>query len=110
MASILLPILENLAKSNNIEYHFLLLPQAIAVNFSYMFPAASPSNAIVYSYGYLKLSEMVVSGIVVKVFALLVLFLSTTWLNAIFVSNPVNSTTTTLEMLTTIGVEPVQLF
>lgn len=37
----------------------MLLPQAIAVNFSYMFPAAAPSNAVVFAGGHLTLKDMV---------------------------------------------------
>jgi di/tricarboxylate transporter len=38
----------------------MLLPQAIAVNFSYMLPAASSSNAVVFGTGYLTLKDMVI--------------------------------------------------
>ena len=71
MASIILPILERLvrkqiqeigewnyhlkslflkAKINKIDYHYLLVPQALTVNFSFMFPAAAPTNAMVRMY------------------------------------------------------------
>ena len=59
MASIMLPILDSLAETNHISYYYVLLPQAIAVNFSYMFPAAAPSNAVVFAGGYLTLKDMV---------------------------------------------------
>ena len=41
----------------------MLLPQAIAVNFSYMLPAASSSNAVVFGTGYLTLKDMVIKNI-----------------------------------------------
>ncbi len=44
MVSILLPILDKLALSYDIDYHFLIIPVAIAVNFSYAFPAAGKEN------------------------------------------------------------------
>ena len=44
MVSILLPILDKLALSYDIDYHFLVIPVAIAVNFSYAFPAAGKEN------------------------------------------------------------------
>jgi len=40
MVSILLPILDKLAVGYDIDFHYLLVPLAIAVNFSYAFPAA----------------------------------------------------------------------
>ena len=62
MASILLPILDKLAQSYNIDYHYLTMPMAIAVNLSYALPAAAATNAIVFSCGYLKLKDMVNSA------------------------------------------------
>ena len=47
------------AKKNVIDYHYLLVPQALTVNFSFMFPAAAPTNALVFACGYLKLKDMV---------------------------------------------------
>lgn len=86
----------------------MLLPQAIAVNFSYMLPAASSSNAVVFGTGHLTLKDMVITvclknrffeliikyfficiklinGLILKIVGLGILFLgSTTWLLAIF--------------------------
>lgn len=41
------------------SYYFLLLPQSIAINLSYMFPSATPSQALVFGIGYVKLKDMV---------------------------------------------------
>lgn len=88
MASIILPILERLARINQIEYHYLLVPQALTVNFSFMFPAAAPTNAMVFASGFLQLKDMIISGLILKLFGLSLLFLaSNTWLGWIFVED-----------------------
>ncbi|CAF0823698.1 unnamed protein product [Brachionus calyciflorus] len=109
MASIMLPILDSLAETYGYSYYYVLLPQAIAVNFSYMFPAAAPSNAVVFAGGYLTLTDMIKTGIILKLFAFIVLFLAShTWLELIFKIPDIptinNSTTliTTTEFITEI--------
>ena len=47
------------AFDKKISYFFILTPQTIAVNLSYMFPSAAAPNAIVFGVGYLKLKDMV---------------------------------------------------
>jgi hypothetical protein len=47
------------AYDKKISYFFILTPQTIAVNLSYMFPSAAAPNAIVFGVGYLKLKDMV---------------------------------------------------
>ena len=37
----------------------LVIPGAMGCSFAFMLPVATPPNAIVYSYGYLRISEMV---------------------------------------------------
>lgn len=47
------------AKDKNISYFFMLIPSAMSVNLSYMFPSATPSNAIVFGVGHIKIKDMV---------------------------------------------------
>jgi hypothetical protein len=50
MVSILLPILDKLAEAYDIDYHYLIVPVAIAVNFSYAFPAAGKCWTLVMAF------------------------------------------------------------
>ena len=59
MTSILLPILDSIAKTSKISYYYLLISQTIAVNFSYMIPASTPSNVLVFADSSIKLKDMV---------------------------------------------------
>jgi hypothetical protein len=39
-----------------------MFPTAVATSFAYMLPVATPPNAVVFSYGYLKVIDMVCYG------------------------------------------------
>ncbi|MFH4977700.1 hypothetical protein AB6A40_004409 [Gnathostoma spinigerum] len=64
VASIFVPIAINLARRLRLNPLYLALPSAITPSFAFMFPMATPSNAIVYSTGLLKMWEMAVCGII----------------------------------------------
>ena len=47
-ASILLPVLKNIAIQLKLNPLYLMLPVVLSCNYTFMFPASSPTNAIVY--------------------------------------------------------------
>jgi sodium-dependent dicarboxylate transporter 2/3/5 len=59
MASIFIPIADRLARDNGINPIYYLLPVPASVSLAFMFPIATPSNALVMSSGYIKLKDMV---------------------------------------------------
>ena len=38
---------------------YLMYPSAIATSFAFMLPVATPPNAVVFSYGYVRVIDMV---------------------------------------------------
>ena len=38
---------------------YFMLPAAVATSFAFMLPVATPPNTIAFSYGYLKVTDMV---------------------------------------------------
>ena len=104
MISILMPILDKLAEDYKIFDIFLLLPLAIAVGYGVILPIASPSNAVLYTSGYLTIKDMVISGIILKLFALVVMYVfSNTLLFVLFedTSLVTNNTTALYDMIAT---------
>ncbi|XP_067655674.1 solute carrier family 13 member 2-like [Haliotis asinina] len=84
-ASLLLPIMGNLAASLNMNPLFLMFPCVIATSFAFMLPVATPPNAIVFANGYIKVADMAIAGLGMNVMCVLVLALATnTWGDAYF--------------------------
>lgn len=112
-ATLFLPIAGKLAI--NLEMHplYLMIPVAIAASFAFLLPVGTPPNAIVFSTGYLKVSDMVIAGAVVNIVSVLFLvvamnlwivpFYGLTTIPPGFLKN-VTTTTTAALLNTTTGI------
>ncbi|KAK7089073.1 hypothetical protein V1264_024937 [Littorina saxatilis] len=84
-ASLLLPILGQLAVNLNMNPLYLLFPCAISASFAFMLPVATPPNTIVFATGHLEVKDMVIAGSVLNVVCVLVVSLAAnTWGMAYF--------------------------
>ncbi|XP_021377611.1 solute carrier family 13 member 5-like isoform X2 [Mizuhopecten yessoensis] len=84
-ASLLMPIVFELAITTGIHPLYLMISTALACSFAFMLPVATPPNAIVFSTGYLTIPDMALSGCVMNVLAVMVLTAAiNTWGAAIF--------------------------
>jgi solute carrier family 13 (sodium-dependent dicarboxylate transporter), member 2/3/5 len=78
------------------------LPLTISTSYAFMLPVATPTNAVVFGTGYITIKDLFVSGLVLKVLGIFVLFFSTAWLQLIFadtliiINNNYNVTSTTI--------------
>ncbi|XP_078278779.1 solute carrier family 13 member 2-like isoform X2 [Rhinoraja longicauda] len=78
--SLFIPILVAMAARININPLYVMLPCTLCASFAFMLPVATPPNAIVFSYGYLKVSDMVRAGFMVNLIGVLVISLAiNTW-------------------------------
>uniref|UniRef100_A0A8C5P7W3 Solute carrier family 13 member 5 n=1 Tax=Leptobrachium leishanense TaxID=445787 RepID=A0A8C5P7W3_9ANUR len=65
-ATLFLPILASMAQSINVNPLYIMIPCTLSTSFAFMLPVATPPNAIVFSYGHLRVSDMVKTGIMMN--------------------------------------------
>ncbi|KAK7482265.1 hypothetical protein BaRGS_00026508 [Batillaria attramentaria] len=84
-ATLLLPILTQLAIELSIHPLYLLLPATIATSYAFMLPVSNPPNAIVFATNHLTVTDMIKSGWVLNMLGVLVVNLAiNTWGMAYF--------------------------
>ncbi len=67
---LVLPILQSASVVLDIKPAFLMVPATLAASCAFMFPVATPPNAIVFGSGKVKVFEMVRVGFLVNVMAI----------------------------------------
>ncbi|KAM6896165.1 solute carrier family 13 member 4 [Lycodopsis pacificus] len=78
--TVFLPILSALSETLQINPLHTLIPATMCVSFGVMLPVGNPPNAIVFSYGHVKISDMVKAGFGVNLIGVAVVMLAiTTW-------------------------------
>ncbi|KAM9451033.1 solute carrier family 13 member 5a [Clarias gariepinus] len=70
-ATLFLPILASMSQSIGINPLYVMIPCTLSASFAFMLPVATPPNAIVFSFGYLKVSDMAKTGIVMNIIGIL---------------------------------------
>ncbi|CAK5119437.1 unnamed protein product [Meloidogyne enterolobii] len=66
-ASIFIPMVASIAIAQNMNPLIYVLPVTFASSFTFMFPAGTPPNAIVFSAKILHVSDMILGGLVLKI-------------------------------------------
>ncbi|KAH9524297.1 hypothetical protein Btru_054074 [Bulinus truncatus] len=85
IATLMMPILAQMAISLEVNPLFLMFPIALATSFAFMLPVATPPNAIVFASGSIRVIDMVISGMFLNIVCPPILILATaTWGNAVF--------------------------
>ncbi|XP_059112516.1 solute carrier family 13 member 1 [Peromyscus eremicus] len=83
--TILFPILSPLAEAIHVNPLHILLPSTLCTSFAFLLPVANPPNAIVFSYGHLKVIDMVKAGLGVNILGVAVVMLGMfTWIEPMF--------------------------
>jgi solute carrier family 13 (sodium-dependent dicarboxylate transporter), member 2/3/5 len=71
--AMLLPILAPMALSINVHPFILMVSATVAASCAFMLPVATPPNAVVFGSGYLRIPDMVRTGIWMNIISILVL-------------------------------------
>ncbi len=72
-AEMLLPLVASVAKAIGLNPLLLMLPVTLATSMAFMMPIATPPNAIVFASGHLKISDMVKTGIIINLIAIVLI-------------------------------------
>ncbi|XP_045171477.2 Na(+)/citrate cotransporter-like isoform X11 [Mercenaria mercenaria] len=75
-ATLFLPIVGGLAIRLAVHPLYFMIPCAVAASFAFMLPVGTPPNAIVFSTGYLKVSDMMKAGFVINIISVGILCLA----------------------------------
>ena len=76
-AEMLLPLIASISQAININPLLLMLPVTLSASMAFMMPVATPPNAIVFASGHLKIRDMVKTGIIINLLAILLISLIT---------------------------------
>ncbi|CAL8353417.1 unnamed protein product [Lota lota] len=84
-ATLFLPVLASMSQSIGMNPLYIMVPCTLSASFAFMLPVATPPNAIVFSYGYLKVVDMAKTGIVMNIIGILCVTLAiNSWGKAMF--------------------------
>ncbi|XP_055004715.1 solute carrier family 13 member 2 isoform X2 [Boleophthalmus pectinirostris] len=83
--TLFLPILGSMASAIKLHPLYIMLPCTIAASLAFMLPVATPPNAIAFSFGNLKVLDMVKAGFMLNIIGILCINLGiNTWGYAMF--------------------------
>ncbi|KAM9044922.1 Na(+)/citrate cotransporter isoform 1-T1 [Megaptera novaeangliae] len=83
--TLFLPIFASMSRSIGLNPLYIMIPCTLTSSFAFMLPVATPPNAIVFSYGHLKVSDMMKTGLIMNVIGITCVFLAiNTWGRVIF--------------------------
>ena len=63
LVQIFVPVIFGIADGMHVNPILLAMPVTLAASIGFMFPIATPPNAIVFSSGYIRMKDMVKAGI-----------------------------------------------
>ncbi|OXB73394.1 UNVERIFIED_CONTAM: hypothetical protein H355_017048 [Colinus virginianus] len=82
--TLFLPILASMAQSICLNPLYVMVPCTLASSLAFMLPVATPPNAIVFSYGQLKVIDMAKAGFVLNILGVLTINLAiNTWASSL---------------------------
>ena len=73
--AMLLPILATLASVLGVHPYMLMVAATLAASCAFMLPVATPPNAIVFGSGYIRISDMVRTGVWMNIISIIIICL-----------------------------------
>jgi sodium-dependent dicarboxylate transporter 2/3/5 len=76
LVNIFIPVIFGIAQGLNINPILLALPVTLSASIGFMFPVATPPNAIVFSSGYIRMKDMVRAGLLLNIVSILIIWIA----------------------------------
>jgi sodium-dependent dicarboxylate transporter 2/3/5 len=76
LVQIFVPVIFGIADGLKVNPILLALPVTLSASIGFMFPVATPPNAIVFSSGYIRIKDMVKAGFLLDVLSILIILLA----------------------------------
>jgi sodium-dependent dicarboxylate transporter 2/3/5 len=76
LVNIFVPVIFGISQSMDINPVLLAMPVTLAASIGFMLPIATPPNAIVFSSGYIRMSDMVRAGILLDLVCIVIIWLA----------------------------------
>lgn len=74
LVNIFVPVIFGIAQGLDINPVLLALPVTLSASIGFMFPIATPPNAIVFSSGYIRMKDMVRAGLLLNIVSILIIW------------------------------------
>jgi sodium-dependent dicarboxylate transporter 2/3/5 len=75
LVQIFIPVVFGIAVNLGLNPILLGLPVTLGASMAFMFPVATPPNAIVFSSGHMKVKDMMKAGFVLNIVSILLIYL-----------------------------------
>ena len=76
LVNIFIPVVFGIAQGLNFNPVILALPVTLAASIGFMFPIATPPNAIVFSSGYIRIKDMIRAGILLNISSIIIIWIA----------------------------------
>jgi sodium-dependent dicarboxylate transporter 2/3/5 len=76
LVQIFVPVIFGIADGMNINPILLAMPVTLSASIGFMFPIATPPNAIVFSSGYIRMKDMVRAGILLDIASAVIILIA----------------------------------
>jgi solute carrier family 13 (sodium-dependent dicarboxylate transporter), member 2/3/5 len=75
LVTIFVPVVFGIAEGFHINPIWLAMPVTFAASCAFMMPISTPPNAILFASGYIRMKEMIKTGLLLNIFSLVIIFI-----------------------------------
>lgn len=75
LVNIFVPVVFGIAQGLKIDPILLALPVTLSASIGFMFPIATPPNAIVFSSGYIRMRDMIRAGVLLNISSIIIIWI-----------------------------------